>query len=458
VKQITLYNSLANKKVVFEPQQQGSATIYSCGPTVYDQVHVGNLRAFISADLVQRVLRKVGGLSVKWVMNITDIDDKMIERARQHYPGKEPMEALHSLAQTYTQQFRDDITAVGIQLDDLATISVATEHIPEMQTLITQLLDSKIAYIADGSIYFSIKRYEETGQKYGQLVDVSYDAQTRIDDQDQKQGAGDFALWKAAKPDEPSWDFEVAGQNLPGRPGWHIECTAMSTTYLGQHFDIHTGGIDLKFPHHENEIAQNGGSLASIWLHNEHLHTSGDKMSKSLGNFTTLTEIENPITYRLLVMSSHYRSQMDFSSAGLEQASLRHKALREWVSRVVNNKSVDNEKLIADLRERFDAALADDLNTPEAMAVIAEASASTVFSPSMHEFIQYIDACLGLQLGRDQTDLRNDESVIQLLDSREAVRRAKDFERSDKIRESLHKLGVGVEDTQSGQVIWQMAD
>lgn len=455
---ISLYNSLSSQKEPFSPLKPDRVTMYSCGPTVYDHAHIGNMRAFITADTLQRTLRHISDYDVQWVMNITDIDDKMITRAHELYPEAQPTEALEELTHTYLEAFKQDLQKVGVNLTDIATLPRATGHIDEMQAMIRQLIDDGIAYIAEGSVYFSLQKYTATGKAYGQLVHIAFesDRQARIDDQDQKAGAGDFALWKAHKAEEPSWDFDIDGKNFPGRPGWHIECSAMSTKYLGHTFDIHTGGIDLKFPHHENEIAQNNGELARFWIHNEFLNVESEKMSKSLGNFRTLDGITEPLAFRLFILSGHYRSQMDFTEDTLHAAHQRRKALREWASKLLNNSSDAKPRLAHTLTEQFDAALADDLNTPLALAVVAEAERSGEYSDSMLAFARHIDNILGIGLFANLRNLQLDDSIMQLVDNREDVRKHKDFERSDKIRDNLNHLGVGVEDTQSGQIIWEM--
>lgn len=230
----------------------------------------------------------------------------------------------------------------------------------------------------------------------------------------------------------------------------------MSTKYLGQTFDIHTGGIDLKFPHHENEIAQNGGELAHYWVHNEFLNVDSEKMSKSLGNFRTLDDISQPLAFRLFLLSGHYRSQMDFTEDSLQAAIRRRNSLREWASKLINNASSKKSKLPEKLTRRFDAALADDLNTPEALAVIAEGERSLELGHQMREFAEHIDQILGLGLFLNQRNLHLDDSIMQLVENRDEVRRHKDFERSDKIRDNLNHLGVGVEDTSDGQIIWEL--
>lgn len=455
--QLKLYNSLSKAKEVFQPIDPEQVTLYSCGPTVYDRVHVGNLRAIISADTLQRVLRYVNDYEVRWVMNITDIDDKMIARSAEKFPKDDPMQALLKLAREYEGRFMEDIEAVGVETDDLSAWPHATEYIQEMQTLIRALVTDHIAYVADGSVYFSLKAYEATGRTYGQLVNVEFDAQARIDDQDQKQGAGDFALWKAAKEGEPSWDFELDGLELPGRPGWHIECSVMSTGLLGREFDIHTGGVDLKFPHHENELAQCGGILARYWVHNEHLTINAEKMAKSAGNFVTLESAGEPLAFRLMVLSAHYRSQMDYSDDALGSAEARLKSLREWASKIVNNaQHGTHDANIKALHEQFDAAVNDDLNTPKALAVVAEAEKVTHYSDDLYRFMLHIDQVLGLHILEKMTKVADLEGVAELLEKRSAARENKDFASADSLREALQARGVGVEDTPDGHIVWQI--
>lgn len=456
--QLKFYNSLSKQKESFESINADRVGIYSCGLTVYDRAHIGNLRSFITADLLQRVVRHIGGYEVNWVMNVTDIDDKMIARANQENPRADSQVALQTLAHTFESALMKDLDQVNIQRHDISTLPRATEHIAEMQAIIRELLKAGIAYIADGSIYFSIQRYEASGKHYGLFSNVDYNPQARIDDQDQKEGAGDFALWKAAQPNEPQWNFEIEGDNLAGRPGWHIECSAMSTKYLGDEFDLHTGGIDLKFPHHENEIAQCGGVLARYWLHNDHLRVGGEKMAKSRNNFYTLEDVSehgNPLAFRLMVLSSHYRSQMDYSHAGLAEAENRLKTLREWTSRVINNETNDESSSVAELRTRFDAALADDLGTPAAQAVIAEAERSGIFGENMRDFISHIDAVFGLNL-LIGNELLNETDIQVNLDKRQQARDNNNYEQSDTLRDDLKRLGVGVEDTPTGQIIWRI--
>lgn len=456
MKKITLYNSLTHKKELFVPLDEEMVTMYSCGPTVYDTVHIGNLRAFIMADTLQRVLRLVGGYELRWVMNITDIDDKMITRAQEKYASDSPEAGLAKLAQEYETKFLQDLSAVGVDLDEISAFPHATDYIEKMQKLIQKLYDQELAYVADGSIYFSLDAYTKQGGTYGVLAHIAEVAQARIDDQDQKQGAGDFALWKAQKSGEPHWDFELNGENYPGRPGWHIECSAMSTDLLGKEFDIHTGGVDLKFPHHENEIAQCGGTLARYWVHNEHLTIDESKMAKSVGNFVKLEAISDPLAFRLMTLSAHYRSQMDFSKAGLEAAHARMVRLREWASKIVNNPQAGTSAKMPQLVKDFDAALADDLNTPQALAVLAAIESTAARTEDVYAFLLYADEVLGLHIFEVMDRVRSYEGVEEILARREVARNDQDYALSDELRDKLRELGVGVEDTPDGQIVWQL--
>ena len=453
--QLKFYNSLTRQKDNFTPLDANQVTMYSCGPTVYDYVHIGNLRTFITNDLLQRVLRHIGGYRVKWVMNITDVDDKMIKRAHELHSGVEPLTGLHQLADEYETKFLQDLEAVNISRDDISALPHATAHINHMQAFITEMVNQGVAYITEGSIYFSLEQYEKRGSQYGQLIDIDYDPKTRIDDQEQKAGAGDFALWKAAKPHEPAWDFDLQGKNLPGRPGWHIECSVMSTNQLGSEFDIHTGGIDLKFPHHENEIAQAGGRLARFWIHTEFLTVDRAKMAKSVGNITRLKDIENPIAFRLAVLSSHYRSQMDFSKSILEDAENRLQALHQLASKIINNPSrPEDQAKLDDLRHRFGSALADDLATPQALAILADFEKAGLYGEGAESLLRDIDAILGLDLFRDVQPLRRGVVGV-LLTERDAARANQDWLKSDRLRKEITAHKVGLEDTAHGTIIWQ---
>ncbi|MEI8072879.1 MAG: cysteine--tRNA ligase [Candidatus Saccharibacteria bacterium] len=458
---LSLYNSLTKSKKMFKPINGSKVSMYTCGPTVYDHVHIGNLRSFITADLLQRVLRSVEGYDVDWILNITDVDDKMISKIKKNNPDEEPMQALGKMADTYTDMFISDIESVGIRRADIKKLPRATDHIDSMQELIKRLLREKIAYISEGSVYFSLDAYKKTGKEYGVLVNLDYDPQQRVvDDQDQKNGVGDFALWKARKDDEPSWDFIWIDKNYPGRPGWHIECSAMSTEYLGNIFDIHTGGIDLKFPHHENEIAQCGGQQAKFFIHNEFLNVEGEKMSKSLGNVTTLNDMSDPLAFRLQVLQAHYRSHMDFSVDSLYAAKERLNNLRSYADSMTlawpgQIPEQDNSGLTKKFLSEFEEALSDDLNTPAALASL-NILEGKVYSQETLAALKVVEGILGIGLV-DNRDLTSEERA--LITDYDNTRELKEYVKSDKIRKELiDKYNLSVSDTQFGPLVSRVRD
>src|SRR3989344_5943968 len=311
---IKLYNTLTRKKELFKPLKKGVVRMYTCGPTVYGYVHIGNFRSFIFEDILRRVLQ-TRSYKVKHIMNVTDVDDKTIIASQK--AGKE----LGEFTKFYEKTFEEDLKKLNI-LSPTKPLARATEHIPEMVALIQKLLQRKYAYEKDGSVYFDVSRFARYG-KLAHLDKKGLKAGARVDvDEYAKNAAQDFALWKAKKDGEPSWPAPFG----EGRPGWHIECSSMSLTYLGQPFDIHAGGVDLIFPHHENEIAQSeaaiGKPFVRYWLHGEHLLVDGHKMSKSLGNAFTLRTLEekgfSPLDFRYLTLSAHYRSKLNFTWQSLE--------------------------------------------------------------------------------------------------------------------------------------------
>ena len=302
-----LYNSLTRKTEEFKPLNKNEVRMYSCGPTVYNYAHIGNMRAFLFADLLQRTLRTVACWDVKWVMNITNIDDKTIRdsalgstewKKGMGEQTNSPIDNLLKFTKYYEQKFINDIETLGIDATHFYKMPKATEYINEMQELITKIFEKGLAYISEGSVYFNVSEWRKR-DTYGRLKKIDFDnfrAGVRIDaDQYEREQASDFVLWKMKKEGEPFWDYSLDGQNLQGRPGWHIECSAMEYVLLGLPFDIHTGGIDLQFPHHEDEIAQSkagyGIDPTVFWCHNEFLEVEGEKMSKSKGNFFTLKDL-----------------------------------------------------------------------------------------------------------------------------------------------------------------------
>jgi cysteinyl-tRNA synthetase len=465
-----LHNTLTKQVEEFTPLKAGKARVYSCGPTVYDHIHIGNLSAFIIADTLRRVLT-VRGFRPQHVMNLTDIDDKTIARSAERYIELEPMAALKRLTEEYGRIFFDDMKAAG---NDVAAITFvkATDNIDGMRRLIQQLHRDGFAYATDDGVYFSIEAYRRSGKTYGQLTDITVQStsEARIqNDEYDKASIHDFALWKVWKPGEPAWEFELDGKNLKGRPGWHLECSVMSSRQLGQPFDIHTGGIDLIFPHHENEIAQStagqqGAVYARCFVHNEHLLVDGKKMSKSLNNFYTLKDIQDkgfdPLAFRLLVLQAHYRSQAHFSWENLEAAQNRLEDLRalaalRWQPREVAHDS--GTEALRDVPEQLASIMAEDLDTPQALAFLSRITTQLLIVHIEKDMVDHFEILLkGLDdlLGLDLLSVSDiTEAQKALIQEREAARAGHDWAASDRLRDELVKQGVGLRDHQHG-VIW----
>ncbi len=453
-------NTLGGRLEPFEPLEPGHVRMYSCGPTVYAPAHVGNFRSFVFADLVRRALL-FRGLRVTWVMNITDVDDKIIRAAGQAGIS------IGELTATYTDLFLEDMARLGIARPDV--MPRATEHIDDMVTLVEQLLDTGHAYRAeDGSIFFRIASWPA----YGRLARLDPSQQRpgeRVEaDEYEKDDVRDFALWKAAKPGEPSWQTSLG----EGRPGWHIECSAMSMRYLGRSFDIHTGGIDLIFPHHEDEIAQSeaatGQPFVHTWLHCAHLHMGGQKMAKRTGNITRPAEVYasgiSPRALRYALMATHYRSPLEFSEASLAHAAA---AVDRLVTAVTALESYREERSddpsLADVldsaRSAFAAALADDLNISDALAAtfdlvrelntrVAMRSLSSADARRAVAAIRGLDTVLGIL---EEAGQELPEDLAAMLVSRVVARTARDWRRSDELRDALAAAGIVVEDTPDGQ-------
>lgn len=455
-----IYNSLSKKVELFKPLKGKTVRIYSCGPTVYDHIHIGNLASFIFADTLRRTL-SASGYQVQHVMNYTDVDDKTISRSKEKFPDDPALEALKKLTDEYIKIFNTDTEAVGNDLKAL-TFTRATSSIDQIKQLISELHQSGFAYIADDGVYFSIEKYRASGKKYGQLLNLSESStsEARINnDEYDKDSAHDFALWKKQKDGEPAWDFQLDGVDVTGRPGWHIECSAMSREALGIPFDIHTGGVDLIFPHHENEIAQSTAGkdqdvYAKYFAHNEHLLVDGKKMSKSLDNFYTLEDIKKkgfePLAFRFLVLQSNYRSQLNFTWESLQAAQNRLDELRQWADLVWQlNKPSDK---YSGAIKKIQTAMENDLNTAEALAAFSELVDLGDLSgdiTEMRDFLGQIDDLLGLNL-LSRSDLGQDEKTI--LSERELARSSSNWQKADELRDKLLGLGVSVRDTDSGQV------
>lgn len=477
-----LYNSLSKKIEELTPLRADQVRMYSCGPTVYDHAHIGNLSAFIFADTLRRVIAAQHPRT-RHVMNLTDVDDKTIAKSRAEYPELKPKEALAKTTEQYASLFYDDMKAIGNDIDAIHFVRATdTQTMQDIQALITKLHHEGFAYIADDGVYFSIEAYKASGKKYGQLVDLSEasTSEARIqNDEYDKESLHDFALWKRAKADEPAWEFELDGQSISGRPGWHIECSVMSVRALEQPFDIHTGGIDLAFPHHENEIAQSTAgnddpTYARFFVHNDHILVDGRKMSKSLQNFYTLEDLLqkqiDPLAFRLLVLQSQYRRPTNFSFENVDAATSRLKnwraiaALRHQTHDGIHddNDHATDDKSVSLLatRQAVHEALFDDLDTPRALAIIDEAFGRLERAPitcihrgGLLQLLETIDDLLGLQLCASTPDISDDAK--QQIIARERVRETKDWDASDALREDiLREYSIVLRDTPYG-TIWE---
>lgn len=470
---MNLYNTLTKKVEALTPLNPEQLRMYSCGPTVYNHAHIGNLSAYIFADTLRRVLG-LDGTVVKQVMNYTDVDDKTITRSREAYPELEPREALRTLTNKYIDVFLDDMQRIGNDIKAI-TFMRATDNIEPMKALITKLYQGGFAYIADDGIYFSIEAYQKSGKQYGQLLELSaqHTSEARIqNDEYDKESVHDFALWKKQKANEPAWEFTLDGHDMSGRPGWHIECSAMSRAGLGQPFDIHTGGVDLIFPHHENEIAQSTAGednpvMAATFAHNDHILVDGKKMAKSANNFFTLQDVMqkgyDPLAFRLMILQAHYRSQVNFTWGSLEAAQNRLTNWRAFADlRFQANEAVTSElgPYFSGKQEEIRNALESDLNTPEVMRLVSEMidvaeqkGISTADTKAFGELLGLLDAALGLGLS-DREDLTKEQK--QLIAEREAARHAKDWAKADQLRNELTAAGIGVRDTERGSVWYRL--
>jgi len=454
-----LYNTLTKRKEEFVPLKPGEVTMYSCGPTVYNYFHIGNARPFIVFDVLRRFL-EYRGYKVTFVQNFTDIDDKMIRRANEE--GK----TVAEIAEKYIAEYYVDARGLGIK--DPTIAPRATENIDAIIEMIKILIDKGYAYVVDGDVYFKTSRFEEYGKLSGhKLEDLELGARIEVDER--KENAMDFALWKAQKPGEPAWDSPWG----KGRPGWHIECSAMACRYLGETIDIHSGGQDLIFPHHENEIAQseacNGKPFARYWLHNGFININNEKMSKSKGNFFTVRDIVKHYDYeviRFFLLSAHYRSPINFSDALLEQAKNALNRLYECRSNLKfflekAEKDTFEEEIYGDLdvyREKFIEAMEDDLNTADAMAAIFElvreintritADAGKKTIARALDLLNELTGVLGLLRKEEEEEL--DENIKALIEERQKARAEKNYKRADEIRDQLRAMGVELQDTPQG--------
>jgi cysteinyl-tRNA synthetase len=469
---LRIFNTLTGEKEPFAPQRPPKVGLYVCGVTSYDFSHIGHARCYVAFDVAARVLR-ARGYQVTYVRNFTDIDDKIIKRANEL---GEPPTALSS---RFIEAYREDMKALGVLPADIEPR--VTEHIPEILSLIGKLVDRGLAYASEGDVYFSVRAFPDYGKLSRRKLD-DLKAGARVEPGEQKRDPLDFALWKAAKPGEPFWESPWGA----GRPGWHIECSAMSERYLGETFDLHAGGKDLVFPHHENEIAQSEGASGKLfargWMHNGFVTVDEEKMSKSLGNFFTIREVIakfEPEALRLFLLGTHYRSPIGFSDSAVAEAERRLDYFYETLLKADEAVGASEAASVGsrlEFRATLDAALDDDFNTPEALAALSGpftklnellAKPSKARIPEIAALaaaLREATAVLGLlgetpsaylarRYARVMKERALDPAQVQgLIDRRAAARAAKDFAAADALRKELLGLGVEVKDTPSGTV------
>ena len=465
-----VYNSLTDKKEEFIPLKKNKVGMYVCGVTVYDEPHIGHGRGGFVFDVIKHYL-EYRGYQLKYVKNITDVDDKIIERARQETnstPASDLKGAVREIAARYLKCYQEDMSALGVRE---ATIEPkATEHIEDMIELIRRLEKKGFAYEAGGSVYFRVSKFKDYGELSNQKTSEMKEGLESAPEEE-KEDPLDFALWKAAKEEEPTWDSPWG----KGRPGWHIECSAMSMKYLGESFDMHTGGVDNMFPHHDDEIAQSEGAtgkpFVKYWLHSAHLVVDGKKMSKSLGNFYTLREVMERGYHgrevRYVLLSAHYRQSLNFTFEAVEAARASLARLDEFADRLRECKTTGEglPTWAAKAKAGFEAALNDDLNIAEALASLfdmvhdgnramdggdADWSADAVIA-----LLASFDAVLGV-LEKPETAV--DSGVDALLEARAQARAEKNWAESDRIRDALRDMGWEVRDSAEGQKLRSKAE
>ena len=461
---LKIHNSLTGRKEPFRPIDPGKVRMYVCGVTVYDHIHLGHARMLMVFDMVQRYLR-ASGFDVTYVRNVTDIDDKIIERAAAN--GEE----WSALARRFTASMHEDCSA--LRLDPPDHEPRATEYIGAIVAMIATLVAKGYAYVADdGDVMYAVRRFTTYGRLSGKrLEDLRAGARVRVDDA--KRDPLDFVLWKAAKPGEPAWDSPWGR----GRPGWHIECSAMSTALLGGHFDLHGGGMDLKFPHHENEIAQScaacGTEFVNVWMHNGFVRIDDQKMSKSLGNFFTVRDVlaglRDPEVLRFFLLGSHYRGPINYSAEQLAQADETLLGLYRALEGAPDGGQIDPDALA-----RWRAAMDDDFNTPEAFAVLQGVARELNTAKAAGRSKDAADGAatlraLGRMIGLLQQDpvefarrgagaqVLDDAAIDALVAARRAARIAKNYAEGDRIRDQLAAAGVVIEDKPGGVTHWRRA-
>jgi cysteinyl-tRNA synthetase len=474
---LSLFNTLTRRVEPVIPVLDGQISLYTCGPTVYNYAHIGNLRTFLFQDLLKRAFQAAGHV-VRHCMNITDVEDKIIRDSQGALPADATNEARHgamkALTDRFTAIFLEDLDTLRVQRADV--LPRATAYLPQMILLIQDLEAKGLAYAREGSVYYRIAGLPHYGclahlDREGMQAGASVDS-----DEYERDSATDFVLWKAAKPGEPWWDSPWG----PGRPGWHIECSAMGLDLLGDRVDIHSGGVDLIFPHHENEIAQSEGSLGhrwvNHWVHGEFLMVEGQKMAKSLGNFFTLRDLVDkgvdPIALRYAIQSNHYRKVLNFSFEGLRAAENALKRIRAFRTRMEGEgeagggpwkEAIDSRVRLEQAREAFWAAMADDLNAPEALASIftlisdlnAQDDHAALTREERDAVLAFLDETDALFAAWPHETANLDADVESLIEARKAAKATKNWAEADRVRDQLKALGIVLEDRKDGSTGWR---
>lgn len=452
-----IYNTLTRKKEVFRPKESKVVKLFVCGPTVYDYIHIGNARTFIAFDIIVRFLRQQG-YDVQYLQNITDIDDKIIKRATE-----EKKDAL-TLAEQFTEAYLQDLRTLGIS--SITDHARATAYISQITAQVETLIKKGHAYKLDNDgYYFDLSTFSAYGKLSGRTAESAEDAVSRIDETTNKRNKGDFCLWKFSRPDEPSWDSPLG----KGRPGWHIEDTAITESFLGPQYDIHGGARDLLFPHHEAEIAQMESisgkePLAKYWMHSGFLTVNGKKMAKSLGNFVTLRDFlqkHEPEALRMLVASAQYRSPLDYSEeTSLHQAKVQLARFRQFIERLeslVESKDAKKMPGFHDMQKEFFAGMNDDLNTPVALAAVntfinrinalPDKGVEKCDKGPVLDFFKTLDEIFGFELFKK---LKIPANIQELVTQREEARKKENWSESDRLRDEITKLGYTINDTPKG--------
>lgn len=458
---LKIYNSLTKQKEEFIPIEPGKVRMYVCGMTVYDFCHIGHARVMVVFDVIARHLRNTG-FDVHYVRNITDIDDKIIARANEN------KESISDLTARFINAMNEDSSALGVLPPDEEP--KATEHMEQIITMITALIEKNHAYVGkNNDVYFDVSSFKQYGQLSGKHLDELRVGE-RVEVQEEKEDPLDFVLWKAAKPNEPSWPSPWG----EGRPGWHIECSAMSTHCLGNHFDIHGGGQDLLFPHHENEVAQSVCStdeaFVNVWIHNGFVRVDEEKMSKSLGNFFTVREVLQkfqPEVVRFFILSSHYRSPLNYSLDNLEEAK---SAISGLYTSLRNVSGFENIELDKDLLTKFNEFMDDDFNTPKSISLLheiardlnKESDKSSQRALILAATLKYSGSVLGILQDNPQAFLQGKsvdsdsgddiQEIEKLIQERNAAKSVKDYAKADQIRDQLSAMNISLEDTPQGTV------